>query len=181
VVGLGNPGSEYAATRHNAGFLVLDVLAGRWGVGRRRERFRGQLAEGRLEGEHGRLAVALLWPRTFMNDAGRSVSPARGALKVPLERLVVVYDEIDLPFGEVRSRLGGGHAGHNGMRSLKRELGASDFWRVRIGVGRPSSTDPEIVSSYVLSRFSQPQSEVEQLIERAAQETERLIVEDGSP
>ena len=101
--------------------------------------------------------------------------PARGALKLPLERIVVVHDEIDLPFGEVRTRLGGGLAGHNGLKSIAHGLGAPDFWRVRVGVGRPDSTDPDVVASYVLSRFAEPEAEVRELVQRAADETERLI------
>ena len=108
--------------------------------------------------------VAVLWPQTYMNEAGRSVGPARGALKLPLERVLVVHDEIDLPFGEVRARLGGGLAGHNGLKSLKRELGGADFVRVRVGVGRPASSDPEIVSAYVLGRFREDPEQVRDLV-----------------
>jgi peptidyl-tRNA hydrolase, PTH1 family len=117
----------------------------------------------------------VLLPQTFMNDVGRAAGPARGALGVDLEHVVVVHDEIDLPFGEVRARLGGGLAGHNGLKSLKQELGGPDFQRVRVGVGRPDSTDPEIVSGWVLGRFAEPAGEVRELVERAADETERLI------
>ncbi|HXQ00346.1 MAG TPA: aminoacyl-tRNA hydrolase, partial [Solirubrobacteraceae bacterium] len=123
--------------------------------------------------------VAVLCPQTFMNDAGRSVGPARGALKLPLERVLVVHDEIDLPFGEVRARVGGGLAGHNGLKSLKRELGSADFVRVRVGVGRPKSTDPEIVSAYVLGRFRESSGEVEDLIGSAAQAVERVLLDEG--
>ena len=111
-----------------------------------------------------------------MNESGRSVGPARGAFKLALDRVVVVHDEIDLPFGEVRVRLGGGLAGHNGLKSLRRELGAPDFHRVRVGVGRPDSTDPDVVAAYVLGRWRQPASEVEALVERAGDEVERLVV-----
>jgi peptidyl-tRNA hydrolase, PTH1 family len=124
--------------------------------------------------------VAVLLPQTYMNASGDSVGPARGSLKVPLDRLVVVHDEIDLPFGEVQTRLGGGLAGHNGLKSLKRGLGNADFWRVRVGVGRPDSTDPEVVSSYVLGRFREPREEVEALVGRAAEEAERLVEKLGS-
>jgi peptidyl-tRNA hydrolase, PTH1 family len=119
--------------------------------------------------------VAILLPQTQMNVSGDSAGPARGSLKVPLGRVVVLHDEIDLPFGEVRVRLGGGLAGHNGLKSLKRGFGDPEFWRVRVGVGRPDSTDPEIVASYVLGRFREPREEVATLIESAADETERLI------
>jgi PTH1 family peptidyl-tRNA hydrolase len=125
--------------------------------------------------------VGILLPQTFMNDAGRAAGPARGALGVELDRVLVVHDEIDLPFGEVRSRLGGGLAGHNGLKSLKRELGSPDFQRVRVGVGRPDSTDPEVVSSYVLGRFSEPASEVQDLISRAADEVERVVASPPDP
>jgi peptidyl-tRNA hydrolase, PTH1 family len=119
--------------------------------------------------------VALLQPRTYMNESGTSAGPARGSLKVPLDRVVVLHDEIDLPFGEIKVRQGGGLAGHNGLKSLKRGFGDADFWRVRIGVGRPDSTDPEIVSRHVLGRFSETKGEVEALVADAAEETERLV------
>jgi peptidyl-tRNA hydrolase, PTH1 family len=125
--------------------------------------------------------VAVLLPQTYMNASGDSVGSARGSLKLPLERVVVLHDEIDLPFGEVQSRLGGGLAGHNGLKSLKQGLGNAEFWRVRVGVGRPDSTDPEIVSAYVLGRFREPRAEVEALVGRAAEEAERLVERLGSP
>jgi peptidyl-tRNA hydrolase, PTH1 family len=122
--------------------------------------------------------VAVLRPQTFMNESGRSVGPARGSFKLDLDRIVVVHDEIDLPFGEVRARLGGGLAGHNGLKSLKRDLGAPDFHRVRVGVGRPDSTDPDIVAAYVLGKWRQPASEVDALVDRAADEVERLVTSE---
>src|ERR1700757_1376384 len=105
-----------------------------------------------------------------MNEAGDSVGPARGALKADLDRILVVHDEIDLPFGDIRTRLGGGLAGHNGLKSLKQKLGSADFRRVRIGVGRPPTTDPDRVAAYVLGRFNEPKEEVQQLIASAADE-----------
>jgi PTH1 family peptidyl-tRNA hydrolase len=117
----------------------------------------------------------VLLPQTYMNDAGRSVGPARGHFKVPLERVLVLHDEIDLPFGDVRSRVGGGLAGHNGLKSLKRDLGSPDFARVRIGVGRPESTDPEIVSAWVLGKFREPKQDVEELVWEGAAEAERVL------
>jgi len=119
--------------------------------------------------------VAILLPQTLMNASGDSAGPARGSLKVPLDRVVVLHDEIDLPFGEIQVRLGGGLAGHNGLKSLKRGFGESEFWRVRVGVGRPDSTDPEVVASYVLGRFREPREEVAALVEGAATEAERLV------
>jgi len=126
--------------------------------------------------------VALVLPQTQMNDAGRSVGPARGSFKLPLSRVLVVHDEIDLPFGEVRTRIGGGLAGHNGLKSLKRELGSGDFVRVRGGVGRPDSTDPEIVSAWVLGRFRESPEQVRELVERASEEVERVVLDGaGAP
>jgi PTH1 family peptidyl-tRNA hydrolase len=179
VVGLGNPGSRYAGTRHNVGFQVGAELTRRWDLPHARERFRGLITEGRTEPAGPRVAVLL--PQTFMNESGSSAGPARGSLKVPLDRVVVLHDEIDLPFAEVRSRLGGGLAGHNGLKSLAQGLGGPDFWRVRVGVGRPPSSDPEAVSAYVLSRFREPDDEVRTLISAAADEAERVVrsLDDG--
>jgi peptidyl-tRNA hydrolase, PTH1 family len=173
IVGLGNPGDQYAGTRHNVGFEIAAELSRRWGLPRARKRYGGLIAEGRT-GPGGR-RVAILLPQTFMNDSGSAVGPARGELGVPLERIIALHDEIDLPFGEIRSKLGGGVAGHNGLKSLSLGLGGKDFWRVRAGVGRPESTDPEVVSSYVLSRFREPPDEVRALIAAAADEAEQLV------
>ena len=125
--------------------------------------------------------MAILLPQTYMNASGDSAGPARGSLKAPLDRVVVLHDEIDLPFGRIEARLGGGLAGHHGLKSLKRGFGDAEFWRVRVGVGRPDSTDPEIVSAHVLGRFREPRPEVEALVGAAAEETERLVEQLGSP
>jgi PTH1 family peptidyl-tRNA hydrolase len=154
--------------------MVADELAARWDLPRPKERFRGRIAEGRADGQR----VALLWPQTYMNEAGRSVGPARGSLKVALDRVLVVHDEIDLPFGDVRTRVGGGLAGHNGLKSLQRDLGSADFMRARVGVGRPKSTDPEIVSAYVLGRFRESPEEVGELIDRACGAVERVVLSE---
>jgi peptidyl-tRNA hydrolase, PTH1 family len=175
IVGLGNPGAEYARTRHNIGFDVATELAGRWGLPRLKPKYRGLLAEGRTG--PGGPRVAILLPQTYMNEAGQSVGPARGEYRVPLERVLVIHDEIDLPFGDIRTRIGGGLAGHNGLKSVRRALGSPEFARVRIGVGRPPTTDPDEVAAYVLSRFREPREEVQQLVERAADAAERLVVE----
>jgi PTH1 family peptidyl-tRNA hydrolase len=111
-----------------------------------------------------------------MNDAGRSAGPARGARQVELDRVLVLHDEIDLKFGDIRARIGGGLAGHNGLKSLKRELGSAEFARVRIGVSRPDSTDPDIVAGYVLGRWRQPREEVDALIESATDVAERIVL-----
>jgi PTH1 family peptidyl-tRNA hydrolase len=174
VIGLGNPGAGYADTPHNVGFKVADELARRWELPKPRKKYGGELTEGRTG--PGGPRVALLKPQTYMNEAGRSVGPARGTYRLELDRLLVLHDEIDLPFGDVRVRLGGGLAGHNGLRSLKRELGGADFHRVRVGVGRPDSTDPDIVAAYVLGRWRQPAAEVAEVVVRAADEAERLVV-----
>ena len=173
LVGLGNPGVRYAATRHNAGFEVAGALSARWELGRARKRFGGLIAEGRIR--PGGPRVAILLPQTYMNESGDAAGPARGSLGIANDRIVALHDEIDLPFGEVRSKLGGGVAGHNGLKSLERGLGGRDFWRVRIGVGRPDSTDPEVVSRYVLGRFSEERDAVAGLLEAATDEAERLV------
>lgn len=173
VIGLGNPGERYSRTRHNAGFICAETLTARWDLSRAKKRYGGQFATGRIR--PGGPRVAVLLPQTFMNESGAAAGPARGQLGIGRDRIVVLHDEIDLPFGEVRTKLGGGIAGHNGLKSLDRGLGGRDFWRVRIGVGRPDSTDPEIVSRHVLSRFSEGAAEVEALIDTAADEAERLI------
>ncbi len=174
--------------------MVADRLVEQWQLARPKDRFRGRLVEGRarlaasgthdastLSAGHGYgledPRVAVLWPLTYMNDVGRSVGPARGSLKVALDHVLVVHDEIDLPFGDVRTRLGGGLAGHNGLKSLRRELGSAEFMRVRVGVGRPKSTDPEIVSAYVLGRFRESASEVGELIEQACQAVVAVLLD----
>ncbi|MBA2505420.1 MAG: aminoacyl-tRNA hydrolase [Thermoleophilaceae bacterium] len=179
IVGLGNPGSEYAGTRHNVGFEVANALAARWDLPRAKKKFAGLYTDGRTVPGGSRVGVLL--PQTFMNEAGRAAGPARGALKVPLDHVLAIHDEIDLPFGRIEPRLGGGLAGHNGLKSLKRELGSPDFHRIRVGVGRPDTTDPEIVSKYVLGRFSEPNDEVAGLIDDAVREAERLVGESPLP
>ncbi|UGS34660.1 Peptidyl-tRNA hydrolase [Capillimicrobium parvum] len=152
-------------------------LARRWDLPRARKKFAGLITDGRIMSAGvGGPRVAVLLPQTYMNDAGRSVGPARGALQADLDRVLVVHDEIDLPFGEIRARLGGGLAGHNGLKSLRRELGSPDFARVRIGVGRPDSTDPDIVAGYVLGRWRQDKNDVADLVQRAADVAERIVL-----
>src|SRR5947209_15247946 len=145
VVGLGNPGAEYKGSPHNIGFEVAERLNERWGLGKPKSRYRGLITEGRIDTgpTHPGPRVAVLMPQTYMNDAGTSVGPARGELRVDLDHLLVIHDEIDLPFGDIRPRLGGGLAGHNGLKSLRASLGSPDFRRVPIGVGRPATTDPD--------------------------------------
>jgi peptidyl-tRNA hydrolase, PTH1 family len=170
VVGLGNPGDRYARTRHNVGFEVAKALAERLGLPKFKTKYGGLYTEGKR--------VAVLLPQTYMNESGNSVGPARGALGIDLDHVIAVHDEIDLPFGKVEVRTGGGLAGHNGLKSLKRGLGSGDFSRVRVGVGRPESTDPELVSKYVLGRFAEDEGEVEALVESAADAVERRVTSE---
>jgi peptidyl-tRNA hydrolase, PTH1 family len=168
VAGLGNPGGGYARTRHNMGFLVADELARRHD-GSFRSKFNGQLAELRLEG----LRVAVLKPETYMNVSGKSVAAARKFFKVEPQDLVVVHDDVDLVPGRLQARLGGGLAGHNGLRSIASALGTQDFLRLRIGVGRPERGDPRPVADYVLSEF-EPEFDVDALVARSADAVESL-------
>jgi PTH1 family peptidyl-tRNA hydrolase len=179
IVGLGNPGAEYTGTPHNIGFAVADRLRERFELGKPKAKYRGLLSEGRA-GVGGQ-RVAILEPQTYMNEAGRSVGPARGELRVEPDRILVLHDEIDLPFGDIRVRLGGGLAGHNGLKSLKAALGTADFHRVRIGVGRPPTTDPDLVAAYVLGRFREPKADVEALIDRAADAAEQVLQDASAP
>jgi len=173
VVGLGNPGRKYERSRHNVGFMVLDRLAERWGITRTREKYRAVIGEGRTA--PGGPRVILLKPLTYMNESGKSAGPAAGSSRIPLDRIVVVHDEIDLAFGDVRTRLGGGLAGHNGLKSLKTGFGSREFWRVRVGVDRPDSTDPDRVAAFVLGPFTESGEEVRDLIESAVDATEKLV------
>lgn len=172
VAGLGNPGREYAAHRHNVGFMVADELARRHG-GSWRSKFSGDLSELRI----GDARVALLKPMTYMNDAGRSVGPAVRFFKVPPEQLLVIHDEGDFDLGRLQARLGGGLAGHNGLRSVTRALGTQEFMRLRVGVGRPGRGDPRDLADYVLSDF-EPSDDAEAIVRRAADAVE-TILHDG--
>jgi len=173
IAGLGNPGPQYARSPHNVGFLVADELARRWELPKPKKKFAGQVTDGRTG--PGGPRVAIVWPETFMNEAGRSIGPARGAYKVELDHVLAIHDELDLKFGDIRTRIGGGMAGHNGLKSLKTGLGTADFARVRIGVGRPDSTDPEIVSAFVLGAWRQSADEVRDLVSQAADAAERIV------
>jgi len=147
IVGLGNPGPKYQWTRHNAGFMVLDRLSHLAGLTVTRKNFSGLCGEGSWQGDR----LILLKPQTFMNLSGRSVAEALRFHKLTVEDLIVIHDDLDIPFGRVKLKAGGGHAGHNGLRSLSQELGSGAFLRVRMGIGRPLHGD---VVNYVLSNFS---------------------------
>src|SRR5919108_4034320 len=172
VAGLGNPGREYERTRHNVGWMVVDELARRSGASFR-SKFSGRVAETRLAERR----LALLKPETYMNESGRSIGAAVRFFKAPVKSLLVVHDDVDLDAGRLQARLGGGLAGHNGLRSLAQALGTQEFLRLRIGVGRPGRGDRRSVSDYVLSAF-EPEVDVGALVARAADAVE-TIASDG--
>jgi PTH1 family peptidyl-tRNA hydrolase len=171
VVGLGNPGREYAKTRHNAGWMVLDELARRHG-GAWRSKFSGSVAEVRLDGHR----VALLKPETYMNESGRSVAAAASFFKVEPDAILVVHDEGDFDLGRLQARKGGGLGGHNGLRSIAHALGTQDFLRLRIGVGRPERGDRRSLADYVLANF-EAHDDAEAIVARAAEAVESLDAE----
>jgi PTH1 family peptidyl-tRNA hydrolase len=175
VAGLGNPGREYERTRHNVGWMVVDELARRH-EGSFRSKFAGQLAEVRDDERR----LALLKPETYMNISGRSVGAASRFFKVDLGSLLVVHDDVDLEQGRLQARLGGGLAGHNGLRSIADALGTQEFLRLRIGVGRPARGDRRPVADYVLSPF-EPEIDVEELVSRAADAVEAIAREGLEP
>lgn len=170
VLGLGNPGEQYAGTRHNAGFMVADLLAGRAGSKFKSHKSRTDVVETRISGERAVLAK----PRSFMNESGGPAASVRDFFKSPIERLIVIHDELDLDFGAIRLKQGGGDNGHNGLKSLRRSLGSGEFFRVRIGVGRPPGRqDP---ATFVLREYSATErKELPLQLERAADAVELLI------
>jgi len=172
VVGLGNPGDEYATTRHNAGFLVVNELARRTGGRFKAHRSRCDVVETRIEGHRAVLAK----PRSFMNESGGPVSALCDYYKVEPGRLVVVHDELDIPFSTLRLKLGGGDNGHNGLKSVRRSLGTGDFLRLRVGIGRPPGRmDP---SAFVLKPFaSAERKDLDWLIDRSADAIESLLAD----
>jgi PTH1 family peptidyl-tRNA hydrolase len=171
VVGLGNPGREYAGNRHNVGWMVVEELARRHGASWK-GKFSGRLAELRLDGHR----VGLLKPETFMNESGRSVGAAARFFKLEPDAILVVHDEIDLEPGRLQARMGGGLAGHNGLRSIAAHLRTPDFLRLRVGVGRPGRGDPRKPADYVLSNFV-AEDDPDTLVARAADAVEKLDAE----
>jgi PTH1 family peptidyl-tRNA hydrolase len=168
VVGLGNPGREHVRDRHNVGWMVADELARRHD-GSFKSKFSGQLAEIRVDG----LKLALLKPETYMNLSGSSLAAAARFFKLPTEQIAVVHDDVDLDPGRIQVRLGGGLAGHNGLRSIRQSLGSAEFLRVRVGVGRPGRGDRRPVADYVLSPFA-AEDDVDAVVSRAADAVETL-------
>lgn len=176
VAGLGNPGPSYAATRHNAGYLVIDELLDRMGAKLRSHKSgRALVAEGRLNGPGGQRAV-LIRGRGFMNESGGPVAGVLGYYKVPPDHLIAIHDELDLPFGDLRTKLGGGDNGHNGLRSIRQSLGSGDFYRVRFGIGRPPGRQDS--ADFVLSPFGKAERrELDVNVSRAADCVESLVSE----
>jgi PTH1 family peptidyl-tRNA hydrolase len=170
IAGLGNPGPSYAGNRHNAGYLTADVLAARAGARFRAGKFRALAAEGRLAG----FGMIIIKPATFMNESGVAVGGVSGYYRLPASQIVVIHDELDLPFGIIRLKRGGGDNGHNGLRSVTAHLGTRDYYRVRIGIGRPPGRmDP---AAYVLRDFAAPErEELPFLLDRAADAVEMLM------
>jgi PTH1 family peptidyl-tRNA hydrolase len=170
VVGLGNPGERYADTRHNIGFMVASLAAGRAGIAVKRQGYQGVYGVGRLAGEE----ATVLLPQTFMNRSGASVAPACQSLGIAPGDLIIIHDEIDLPFGILRIKVGGGHGGHNGLRSISAALGHGDYLRVRLGVGRPQGSGD--VSDHVLSRFASAERQVlPELLDQAVAAVEAIL------
>lgn len=174
VVGLGNPGPKYQWTRHNAGFMVLDRLSHSLGVSVTKKSFLGLYGEGSWQGER----LLFLKPQTFMNLSGRSVAEALRFHKLSLADLIVIHDDLDIPFGRVKLKEGGGHAGHNGLRSLVQELGGADFLRVRVGIGRPLHG---AVADYVLQNFSREEMADLSLLLDGVAGLMRSLLECGLP
>ena len=172
VAGLGNPGREYASTRHNAGWMVLDELARRQG-GSWRSKFSGQLTEIRLDDAR----LALVKPETYMNESGKSIGAAARFFKTAVGSVLVVHDDVDLEEGRLQARLGGGLGGHNGLRLIAQALGSQEFLRLRVGVGRPGRGDRRSVADYVLASF-EPETDVDALVARSADAVE-TVVRDG--
>ena len=171
VAGLGNPGPTHARDRHNVGWMVVEELARRHG-GSFKGKFRGKLADVRLDGAR----VVLLKPETYMNESGSSIQAAAAYYKLPPEQVLVVHDEVDLDTARLQARLGGGLAGHNGLRSIAQRLGSQDFLRLRIGVGRPGRGDPRPVADYVLSPFA-AEDDAEAIVGNACDAVETLVRE----
>lgn len=174
VVGLGNPGSEYAATRHNAGFLVVDEIAARMGGKFSAHKSRSDVLEGRLGVGHDSLRVILAKPRSYMNESGGPTSALISFFKIPLDHVIVVHDELDIPFETLRLKMGGGDNGHNGLKSITKSLGSANYFRLRFGIGRPQgSQDP---ADFVLKPFSSVERPLVALtVARAADAAELLM------
>jgi peptidyl-tRNA hydrolase, PTH1 family len=172
IVGLGNPGPQYVNTRHNIGFMVIDKLSDKLGVTLSQQKFNGLYGQGRISTGH---PVTLLKPQTFMNLSGKSVAPCAQFFKISPPQLIVIHDELEFPFGTIRVKVGGGHAGHNGLKSIDASLGTKDFIRIRVGIGRPKRG---AVSDYVLSNFTvDERAWLDDLCTQTAEDIERIMNE----
>ena len=182
IVGLGNPGRKYQKNRHNIGFMVVERLARAHGVPELKEKFSGLFAKGELSLGGKRHPVALLEPQTFMNVSGDSVQPAAAFLKLEPQAIVVVHDELDLAWRDVRLKVSGGHAGHNGLRSIIQRLGSPDFVRVRVGIGRPPPGFRGDVADYVLQDFDAMEAaELPDVLDRTVAALEKVVAEGIQP
>jgi PTH1 family peptidyl-tRNA hydrolase len=176
VVGLGNPGKKYERTRHNVGFMVVEHLVRTHGMPDLQEKFTGVWTKGEISVNSSRYPVAVLEPGTFMNRSGDCVQPAAAFLKIEPKDVIVIHDELDLAWRDVRLKLGGGHAGHNGLRSLIDRLGTPDFVRVRVGIGRPPPGFKGDVADFVLQSFdSMEAAELPEVIDRACAAIEAVV------
>ncbi len=170
IVGLGNPGKKYEKTRHNVGFQTIDRLAEKWQIPLTRSKFQGIYGKGTVRGEE----VMLLKPLTFMNNSGESVAPFMQYFQIPLDNLLIIYDELDLPTGKIRLRYKGSSGGHNGLKSIIQHLGTQQFKRIRIGIDRPETNIP--IVNYVLGNFTAEEAElIEEAIERVVAASEMWL------
>ncbi|MDM7987325.1 MAG: aminoacyl-tRNA hydrolase [Smithella sp.] len=173
IIGLGNPGSRYQQTRHNIGFMVLEDIAARWEVDIRQKSFDALWNRGKVAGANALLAI----PQTYMNLSGNAVRRLQDYFKVDTGNVIVIHDDLDLPFGTVRLKAGGGDAGHKGLKSIVNCLGSADFMRVRMGIGKPAGRTP--VEDYVLQKFNQDESDRLQQIIQIASEATADIIQSG--
>ncbi|PHR55083.1 MAG: aminoacyl-tRNA hydrolase [Robiginitomaculum sp.] len=178
IVGLGNPGEKYKGNRHNIGFMAVDAIADFHGFGPEKSKFQGALREGFIDTPNGRIKTAILKPMTFMNESGRAVQKCAQFYKIPLDKIVVFHDELDIDAGKFRVKTGGGIAGHNGLRSIRQNMGA-DFVRARMGIGHPGDKDK--VHSHVLSDFAKADADwVNALNDACARAADLLAMGDNN-
>ncbi len=178
IAGLGNPGDRYRDTRHNVGFMVVDLIAERWGRPLFRHKFRAEEATVEIRGKTGAERAVLLKPQTYMNLSGESVQPAATFFKIGPPQIIVVHDELDVPFGQVKLKSGGGDAGHNGLKSVTNRLGTNGYVRVRVGIGRPPPDFRGDVADYVLQAFAPAeQVDLDTVVGRAADAVECIALE----
>lgn len=172
IAGLGNPGDKYRSTRHNVGFMVADILSRRHGISVKNGKWKAESGKGTISG----VQAFIVKPQTFMNLSGESVGPLAAYLDIGPEDVIVVHDELDLPFGKIKIKSAGGHGGHNGLKSLISHLGSPDFARVRVGIGKPQPKGD--VSAYVLAGFdSEENKELDSILQKAADAVELICTQ----